>query len=255
MNKNKKFRNILLGSLLSFVLSIPSKASVYEIEYVNPLTHAKMYNQLQSIELADEQIKKLPDFSSFLEAAGKVIEKHGLTDCIGLRLIHNHFILNDGQVMVENFEEVDSVPSLVTSACSVSEAKGKGAIPASWLFSTFPPSSFELSTDPAVLKIVKSLEQEPAFLVDMKEVIENYRLQNLMAVAVLKKDFLMAKDKELYLEISDDSLSRSIVQLVKEEDVGLSVITAWKFFSLPGGGVNVREFAACQRLNNGHRRS
>lgn len=209
-------------------------ASVYSIDEIEPDFHASHYNSLPPIEKADEDIKSKTFFQAFLNRAGEIIRSHKLEDYVGVRLIHRHFSLNAGQVMVEKFEQIDSVPSLVTSAEDISLAREKGAVPSGWIFSKSNPVVFEFSTDLAVKDGLALIQNSLNFLREMREVIEEFKLEELMAVGVLKKQSVVAEGDQIYWERNYYNSNLSIVQLsdpfepVKTETM---FWTAWRFIS------------------------
>ncbi len=190
--------------------------------------HSKYYNSLPSAGNADDALKSVFNFSDFLEKAEEVVSSYGFEKHTGLRLIHRHFDLNPSQVMVEEFQEVNGNPSLVTSALSVDEARQKSAVPSGWCFNSSPMKIFEFSTDEAVRTGFRDIQTTPEFLEQMEVVIKNYNLENLMSVSLLGKDSLLAGEGQIYEERTYDS--QSVVQLVDESlRSAESIRTSWSF--------------------------
>jgi hypothetical protein len=93
--------------------------------------YSERYNHLPEVEVNNEIKKANPLAELFIKDTGEIITKYGLQDYIGLRLIHKHFKVESGQIMVEEYEEIEGVPSFVTSAKNFEDAIAIKSIPAS----------------------------------------------------------------------------------------------------------------------------
>ena len=96
-----------------------ANANIFSIEDVDTVSHSKIYNKLLYIEDSDRKLKQFPHFEKFLKASEEVVCRYDLAEHVGLRLIHRHFDLQEGQIMIENFQVVKDVPSLVTNAYNI----------------------------------------------------------------------------------------------------------------------------------------
>lgn len=225
MIKNKS--RLALGLILA-IYAMPC-FGIFSIEDLDATSHRSHYNTLPKVEDADANLKACLDFQDFLSKAEQVIISHGFEDIVGLRLIHHHFDLGAEQVMVENFELYDGIPSLITSAQPITVACEKGAAPSSWIFDGSQRVVFEFSADPAVKAGLRRIQEAPDFLMQIKKTIEDYNLQNLLAIALLRKDTLVPDNSEVYLEKNYVEDGKSIVQLSPLEDASLHIRTSWGF--------------------------
>jgi len=225
--------NIKLILVLLAVYVMPA-FGVFLIDEVDPEFHATHYNSLDPIEKADADLKSEVSFNSFLGKVGEIVTAYKLEDYVGVRLIHRHFSLNPGQVMVENFEKVKDVSSLVTTPHDISLAREKGAVPSAWIFLDSQLAVFEFSTDPAVKVGLKKVKDSQGFLGDIRKVIKEFDLQDLISIGVIAKQSLIAEGDQIYWERNYyGSNLRSVVQLVNpsfyEEKGKTPYYTAWKF--------------------------
>ena len=105
-------------------------------------------------------------------------------------------------------------------------------MPSSWLISNEEINVFETSTDPAVKTGIKILQQDSEFVEEISSLLKEYNLNNLLSLAILKRDFLQSNDidNEMYLEFNDESLDKSIVQLCNKNNISAEIIrTSWSF--------------------------
>jgi hypothetical protein len=169
----------------------------------------------------------------FLVDAGQIVTKYEMEANVGLRLIHNHFPIEKGQIMVEELQSIKGIASLVTYAQEFEMAQSKKAIPASWIISEKPkedPIVFEATTDPAVHAGIKLLQQKPEFMNEIGDLLRKNKFTSLLSVALLKKDSLVANDGEMYIEINEASPQKSVVQAWRADQKPTDAIrTSWSF--------------------------
>jgi hypothetical protein len=204
-----------------------------DLEDLQTDTYAERYNQLPEVEMNDETRKTNPHAEFFIKDIAEAITKYDLQDYIGLRLIHKHFKIEGGRVMVEDYEEIEGTPSFVTSAQNIKDAAAMKSIPASWIFTEEGPIVFETSTDKEVPDGVALLLKHPEFIEEFKYLINSYKLTNIFALAVLRRKPLSQdmQSNDLYLEKNyNKPKGRSVVQLSQDEDINKnSIKTSWQF--------------------------
>lgn len=225
----------------------------FQLDDIDAEAYRTHYNNLPSVQESDGLLKESSQFHSFLKEAEEIITRHELESLVGLRLIHRHLSLGKNQVMAEEYEVVNNTPSLVTSAFHIEEAKAKGAVPASWIFSgniEEDPIVFEASTDAAVKLGSSTLQDKPDFMQEMSMLLHTKGLNNLFAVSLLKRDALTAKEDQMYVEQISTDEKLSILQLGYEQDQPSNMIrTSWSFKGPKKYGcIN---FTICQPLPTG----
>jgi hypothetical protein len=180
------------------------------------INYSKRYNKLPEVEVNNEIKKANPLAELFIKDIAEAITKYGLQNYIGLRLIHKHFKIEANQIMVEEYEEIEGIPSFVTSAKNLEDAIAIKSIPASWIFTEQGPIVFETSTDKEVPDGAALLLKNPEFIEEFKKLINSYKLNEIFALAVLRRKPLShdIQSNQICLENNyNKPKSMSVVQL------------------------------------------
>jgi hypothetical protein len=151
-----------------------------DLENIEINNYTERYNQLPEVEENDQTMKSNPLAELFLKEIAEVIKQYGLEDYIGLRLLHKHFKIESNEVLVEEYREIEGIPSLVTSAQDIHEAIAKKSVPASWMFTEEGLLVFETSTDKEVHNGVALLLNNPEFIEKVSKFINNYQMNNIL---------------------------------------------------------------------------
>lgn len=202
----------------------------FSINNINKSSYAFHYNNLLSVQEADEAIKSSPCFQDLLEKVANITKRYNCESYVGLRLIHKHFQIEEGQIMVEDFQEIEGTSSLVTQAQDWEEALNTKALPSSWIFSEEGEvHTFETSTDPAVKNGIELIESHPEMMEEINKELQIHKLNKLLAVALLKRDSLKTTDNQMYLE--KENLDKTILQVGNRNDsqARQAVNTSWSF--------------------------
>lgn len=249
----KKIQLTLILLLMAMQWPSALNAEFFSLDEVDKEKYVQHYNGLPAVEKADEDINKKTQFQSFLKKAEQIVRQYELQPIVGLRLIHNHFLVGNNNVMSEDFQIVKEIPSLVTSEKSFEEAYESGALPASWIFSknnNGEISLFEASNDPFIKTAHSLLKKTPDFFDEMGKVLREYELTDLIALAILKRDSLVPKDGQIYMEANSLLDQRSVIQLYDEKDVlAESIPTSWSF-NTPRQHMCMR-FSYCDKNSDG----
>ncbi len=204
-----------------------------ELEDFDLEAHRRHYNSLPAVEESDATLQKSSQFNHFLKEAEEIVTRFEFESFMGLRLIHRHFDLGKNQLMTEEYKVVDHLPSLVTSARYVESAKEINTVPSSWIFSSQsnePVQLFETSTDSAVKTASALLHNSPEFTEEMGNLLREHSLTDLLSVAVLKRESLVASPDQVYMEVNYGDTNSSVVQLWNASDSpGGSIRTSWSF--------------------------
>jgi len=210
---------------------------LFAISDVELKHHASIYNQLPSVETASCALLKRDNFERFREEFGTLVHRHGFADTVGLRLIHAHFRLNDNEQMCEDFEMIDNTPALVTQPQNQEKINSK-AYPASWLFSGNGNCvPFEYASDPAVKRVREKLDALPAFFNEVSELILNHQYETLLALAILKRDYLPATEYGYFEQsyANEYETQKSILLSANNVITDHNPVTAWRFDLTPRG--------------------
>lgn len=190
---------LLLGALV-----FASNYTVYcsDVLVEEPLNKfcVATYNGLPSVEEANEGLLSLGKTDDFLAEAGSLIAAYDSVNFLGVRLIHQHNTLADGEIMLEEFKSDEGQPAIITSNKSV---ETEGSIPASWLITSSGLKAFEYSTDAASLAGFHYLNEHPEALRIVTSTLQKYALESYLAPSVLMLDALK------YFEPSDHLVETS----------------------------------------------
>jgi hypothetical protein len=158
------------------------------------------YNGLPSVEAANAGLLSLGKTDDFLTEVSDLIAGYDSVNFLGVRLIHQHNTLADGEIMLEEFKYDEGEPVFITSNKSI---ETKGSIPASWLITPSGLRAFEYSTDVSSLAGFQYLNEHPETLRIVTSTLQKYGLESYLAPAVLMLDAFR------YFEPSDRLLETS----------------------------------------------
>lgn len=190
----------------------------------------RMYAQLPSVEQAHRSIHQRWDrFESFAQDASRALSGSGIEHDIGVCLLHRHFAMGPGELMVEEFKHVDEGRALVT--CPRSRPKDLSIAPSRWALATGDsPLAFaplEFSSDPAVARICRRLEHRPAVIESLGALLRQHGLDDVLGLAILRRDGLWAGRHEIYVEDTHQDASVVTVRHHSEVNDASLVGTGW----------------------------
>eukprot|EP00300_Choanocystis_sp_HF-7_P003788 c1288_g1_i2.p1 GENE.c1288_g1_i2~~c1288_g1_i2.p1 ORF type:complete len:234 (-),score=1.67 c1288_g1_i2:83-784(-) len=170
-------------------------------------TAHEIYNALPGIERANDFIRKERDFESLLSGLGKVILDHHLEEVIGIRLLHRHNELRPDDLMVEDLEQIDEVPALVTAR-----------YPKRDISFDYLPSMWACRGDSSIQELEYSkrdllpigsefLKANTRFFHDYAAKAKELRTEDFLGVCVLDKHGFPV-DKELETEVESTDITR-----------------------------------------------
>lgn len=197
------------------------------------------YNTLLDVEDASEALHAHPNFEEFLRTFAPLTAVFDMQDVVGANLLHRHFTLDEGQLMVESFESWEGQPALVSRP-----SDGGGVrTPSTWRLD--PHGSLEpleYSRDPGVSRA--TLEVSPEFIADYASLLSRLELQPLLGLTVLQRDSLAPSAGQQYHE--DTFEGASVVVAVPNDEAGVDAITTvWA----------AGEFMGCTVYNTCHTRN
>lgn len=253
INLSPKKIYLTVTLVLHLSSNLPLYADDFDLTDVNLSEHRKRYNKLPSAKKADALLQASPQFDEFLNKAQTIAKQYEVEASMGLRLIHSHFTLDENQVMAENYELQNEVPSLVTQPYTLEEAQIKGALPASWIFTDNPGEGgvlFEASSDPAIKSTSLKLQQNSGFFQEIGNALREYKLNHLLSIAILEREKLAAKTNELYMENSYNTTKKSVVQLwnTKKQPLESYVRTSWSFQNPQENGCSCNYVWVCSPI-------
>lgn len=188
--------------------------------------YQQVYNNLPEVEASNRIRLADPGFKQNLLKLEEIIRKYGLNDVIGVRLLHKHFNVEIG-VMSERLGKFDRVLSLVTEERILNEE----ILPASWIFNESGVVPFEYSIiDYELLQARAKIHNAGSFFEEIGEKILELGYRDLLALAIIEKNKLIAQKNETYLERSYVDLKTSVVQTTNKENlIANGIQTSWSF--------------------------
>jgi hypothetical protein len=188
------------------------------------------FNSLGTIEEADLQMRRSGALDLAVTTLGPLFARHRMCDVFGIALLHNHWLLSDDEVPIQDgsFENADKV--LITRP----RAKSFRRESQPSVFSIIQKSPFllalEYSTEPCVLKANKVLDQRGVeFTRSLAEAVIEEGLQNIFGLCVIR-----AATRPNFELIEFNGRDRISVIRETERDAiaGKSLIeTCWQFVS------------------------
>ncbi|VBA36685.1 hypothetical protein LAUMK191_01522 [Mycobacterium attenuatum] len=208
------------------------------------LGHAEIYNALPNVEEADQDRQSRTEFDKFLDDFAEILveaelHKAGLDKIAGPLLLHSHFSVNDDTAIVERPELLDDGrPALVARP----EAVTPEAVAVRWKWqpetAQFHP--LEYCTDPVAVSSAHKLAQHTDFLSRVGQLLESYRLHDVIGLTVLPRSLEVKEAGLVYFERSSDDVSVTTVETSSLP----GIITAWSA-TISSDGVRIRPQTRC----------
>lgn len=198
-------KSLLLGVLVCSLHYAGYCSDVLVEEPLNRFCLAT-YNGLPSVETANDGLLSLGKTDDFLTEVSSLISSYDSVNFLGVRLIHQHNTLADGEIMLEEFKHDEGEPAIITSNRSIDT---EGSIPASWLITPSGLRTFEYSTDVASLTGFQYLSEHPETLRIVTSTLQKYALESYLAPSVVMLDAFR------YFEPSDHLVEKS--RIVRRE--------------------------------------
>jgi hypothetical protein len=197
----------------------------------------QMYAQLPSVQEAHQSIKQRWDrFESFARDASQALAGSGIEHDIGVCLLHRHFAVAPGELMLEDLQHLNAGRALVTSARP--PPPGPPIAPTRWGLvagesPAFVPSfvPLEFSSDPAVAHIGRRLANRLGVVESLGTLLKQHGLDDILGIAVLRRDGLTAGRQEIYVEDTQGDASVMTVQRQGDMDFTSLVETGWMLMS------------------------
>ena len=102
---------------------------------------------------------------------------HGVVDKFGVALVHRHFDLDDGKVLVE--KDLTTTPWRVGASF---EKHGGNVIPSSWFYSDDNPTPYEFNFVPFSKEIPPRLEDHRHFVEEFFNIVKQHGLQKVIGL-------------------------------------------------------------------------
>jgi len=184
--------------------------------------HTAVYNNLNHF---DEAKMLLPSLEAGVAVLGTIVEKHGLSKLVGAALLHKHFDLNSGEVLVERADGT-------MSEMAPREQSTTALLPYMWKYSSEGWYPLEFAEPNAMdAEKLQNLCSNVAFLAEIGEAIVRFQLEDKIGITIIHREHVSAIDGST-MELTDLE-SRKLTVLpasaVLPSEDHYSVKTVWKF--------------------------
>lgn len=187
------------------------------------------YNNLPELDEADfalEESKK----SDIINELINIIVRNGLESTVGVRLLHKHNILYEGELMIEDCFVGDEF-TLVTKAEN-SQKLNKDYVPNSWALRGGEYVPIEFSARNLLTDIEINPDTHPKFFRELAEVLQSHGVDGVLGPSVLGSDFIEShrpKGHSILAEVSNYDERSNILMFARPEAnvVGKAVQTHW----------------------------
>jgi hypothetical protein len=197
--------------------------------------HQDHYNNLEDVVHSSDSVKANPAFSSVLLEVGEVLVRYQLHEQIGVRLLHRHNELREGEFMIEDAGTLaDGTAALITTRQALENPPSE-LTPTIWKCG---PNG-EITALEFCTKIVRDLDgdffarnKEP--FAKFHELVSAHGLEKYLGLCLLAKNAL-EHDKETSLMVENTDVERvaNIVTLKPRAtfDRSTAIETVWDFSS------------------------
>lgn len=209
------------------------------------------YNKLPPVDEAFKQITTSNNFESFFSEIEDLALKHGVSDVIGIRLAHKHWLVTSDDIMLEKPAERHGRFALVTKA-TCRESVDTPVAPSCWLYGADKYEDYEYSTDEDVINAYKLLKTKNEFFKAFLEVAKKYHYEYLLVPTIICKESLETKDSDEETVLLETNINNESIVTVEKANRNLnSIPTSW---SLTGSGspVTRRCITRCEVKNGKH---
>lgn len=152
-----------------------------------PLSYQARYNALPEVGEADERLSALGRERT-LDGLIDVILRHGVEEQAGIRLLHQHSLIEGGEIMLEE-EEDDGPGARALTTRPVQRSPGGAVAPNSWSWTGRDWAPVEFSDDAIVVAHAGTLARRPAFLAEFGEALDRLDAAGTLGLCVADRTF------------------------------------------------------------------
>jgi hypothetical protein len=213
---------------------------------IAPEFDVNTYNRLPQLETATAKLQRAQGpFDEFIREASKRVTRSKVTDGqLGAFLLHRHWKLAKGEMMVERPRVLESGKiALVTSSTDGARARRSGVQPSRWAAPSVgrPMVALEFSADPFVIEINQKVVSDPQLLRDLAQIVGAYKLQGTVGFMVIPRKSLRTERYPDFVETNVDGMSIVTGERLSAEAKQDIIMTGWPLASSRRGTV----FACC----------
>lgn len=206
------------------------------------------FNDLPSIEVANENVQLTNKLKLALTVLGPVFLKHNMFNSWGISLLHKHFEINNYEIPIQDSYREEDRKIFVTIPRTNSFLKKH--FPAVLKLEDGNLIPLEYSTDSSALLANKALQENPGFVKEFYNTLVENDLNNYFGLIYGKS---IDPNYEL-VEFNYEERISILKEVPSEETIGMKLIqTSW-FFSAesPDGNCNSKCMSYCSVSGNNH---
>lgn len=206
---------------------------------IGPSVIVDVYNGLLDVAAAEHRLMEMGR-DARLDKVLAVIRAFNMSEFVGLRLLHKHNVISQGEAMLESAVTDAEGFALVTRAADVSRGMSPGFVPNSWVLSDahYVPMEFSDATllaDPDV-----NPASCPEFFAALAQAIRDEGLSLLIGPALIESALVRAhrpSSTSLMLEMTALDDRANVVRYVTDAEalVGTTTETFWTVSGEPEG--------------------
>ncbi len=206
------------------------RRSTLKLNFENYQTH---YNNLADVVHSSDSAKSNPAFNSVLLEVGEMLVRYQLNEQIGVRLLHKHNELRDGEFMIEDAGTLaDGTAALIATRRAL-ESPPVELAPVIWKCN----ASGEITALEFCAKAIRHFDEEffiknKVFFAKFYEVVSSHGLEKYLGLCLLAKNALQHdKESNLMVENIDEAKVANIVTLKPRAtfDSRNAIETVWDF--------------------------
>jgi len=190
------------------------------------------YNRLPMLDDATRRLIRVRrDFDRFTrDATALLADTEFCNGEIGALLLHRHWPVRAGQIMVERPTTLkDGTTALRTASMSATRAMKVAATPSRW--AAPEPDSWivplEFSTDPSVARVNERLSSSQTILQSLGDLLRRYGLEKIVGFMIVPRQTLRQASNCDYVETNEQNVSIITAEHLSASDRQSHVRTGW----------------------------
>lgn len=219
-----------------------------------PAIASSRYNELEDVIVASQRLVRTGNtFEEYFSVLSRSAHELGAPDGLGVLLVHRHWRLEPGGMMVERRGSFRDRPALITAP------EGQPATlcaPIRWVVDGEALVGMEYSDDPDAVAVSTALARHSRFIQTFIDITRGFGMADLCGLAVTRRTHLRCRDREFYLEFNGNNCSVVVATslTMKGND---AIDTVWPFPTGPVAGCTSRcrqtHRTRCVRSGDQHR--
>lgn len=152
-----------------------------------------LYNKLPGIDSAHNNMETIVGEklkSAMLPAVWNVLVKYGHLYSLGVWLVHNHFDIVEGEIVVEKFSGKYKAGDVLSTAEPVQRAEATDAVPTRWVLKANEDGSYSASAVEYASGIdmsrynkkMAAIKEQPELFTELGKVFQEYNAANIVGV-------------------------------------------------------------------------